>query len=284
MKISICSDVHLEFGDLDFKNTESAQVLILSGDICVARDIAQRDPYGVLGPEYRSNRYHEFFQRCADRFEQVIYIVGNHEHYHHDFAKTIPHIKDVLSYLPNLHVMEKESLDISNVTFLAGTLWTDMNREDPDTLHGIRNYMNDFRCITNSAKETHFRDGDGKFHTRVSKFTPEDTVEEHKAMLEFVSSSIAAHPDRQYVVVGHHSPSRLSTAAQYVDERMVNGAYSSDLDQFILDRPQIRLWTHGHTHHEFDYLIGTTRVVCNPRGYAGHEQQAADWRLLTVEV
>ena len=284
MKISICSDIHLEFGDLDFDNTESAQVLILSGDICVARDIAQRDPYGVLGPEYRSNRYHEFFQRCADRFEQVIYIVGNHEHYHHDFAKTIPHIKDVLSYLPNLHVMEKESLDISNVTFLAGTLWTDMNREDPDTLHGIRNYMNDFRCITNSAKETHFRDGDGKFQTRVSKFTPEDTVEEHKAMLEFVSSSIAAHPDRQYVVVGHHSPSRLSTAAQYVDERMVNGAYSSDLDQFILDRPQIRLWTHGHTHHEFDYLIGTTRVVCNPRGYAGHEQQAADWQLLTVEI
>ena len=250
----------------------------------MARDIAQRDPYGVLGPEYRSNRYHEFFQRCADRFEQVIYIVGNHEHYHHDFAKTIPHIKDVLSYLPNLHVMEKESLDISNVTFLAGTLWTDMNREDPDTLHGIRNYMNDFRCITNSAKETHFRDGDGKFHTRVSKFTPEDTVEEHKAMLEFVNTAIAARPDRQYVVVGHHSPSKLSTKPQYEDDQMVNGAYSSDLSEFILDHPQIRLWTHGHTHHEFDYLVGITRIVCNPRGYHGYESQAADWRLLTVEV
>jgi hypothetical protein len=35
----------------------------------------------------------------------------------------------------------------------------------------------------------------------------------------------------------------------------------------MLDRPQIKLWTHGHTHHPFDYVIGECRVVCNPRGY-----------------
>ena len=284
MKISICSDLHLEFGDLDFDNTESAQVLILSGDICVARDIAQRDPYGVMGAEYRSNRYHEFFQRCAARFEHVVYIVGNHEHYHHDFAKTVLHLRDVLSYLPNLHVLEKDLLDVGDVTFLAGTLWTNMNQEDPHTLYSIRNYMNDFRCITNSTREVNFRDDDGKFHTRVARFTPDDTVEEHKAMLEFVNTAIAARPDRQYVVVGHHAPSRLSTHAQYADDHMVNGAYSSDLNEFILDHPEIRLWTHGHTHHNFDYQIGTTRIVCNPRGYHGHEQQAADWQLQTVEI
>jgi hypothetical protein len=39
------------------------------------------------------------------------------------------------------------------------------------------------------------------------------------------------------------------------------------LSEFILDHPQIRLWTHGHTHHAFDYQIGDTRIVCNPRGY-----------------
>ena len=284
MKISICSDLHLEFGDLDFDNTESAQVLILSGDICVARDMAQRDPYGVMGPEYLSNRYHEFFQRCSERFEHVVYIAGNHEHYHHDFAKTIPHLRDVLNYLSNLHVMEKDLLDIGDITFLAGTLWTNMNQEDPHTLYAIRNYMNDFRCITNSAREVNFRDADGNFHTRVARFTPDDTVEEHKAMLAFVNTAIAARPNRQYVVVGHHSPSKLSTKPQYEHDQMVNGAYSSDLSEFILDRPQIRLWTHGHTHHEFDYMIGSTRVVCNPRGYEGYEQQAADWRLMTVEV
>jgi hypothetical protein len=180
--------------------------------------------------------------------------------------------------------MEKELFDVGDITFLAGTLWTDMNREDPSTLYSIRGYMNDFRCITNSTRETNFRDQDGNFQTRVARFTPDDTVEEHKAMLEFVNTAITARPDRQYVVVGHHSPSKLSTKPQYEHDQLVNGAYSSDLSEFILDHPQIRLWTHGHTHHEFDYLVGTTRIVCNPRGYVGYESQAADWRLLTVEV
>ena len=39
MKISLVSDVHLEFGDLDFENDQGAEVLILSGDICVAKSL-----------------------------------------------------------------------------------------------------------------------------------------------------------------------------------------------------------------------------------------------------
>ena len=278
------SDVHLEFGDLDFENDQGAQVLILSGDICVAHDITQRDPYGVMGPEYRSNRFHDFFQRCHARFPHVIYIVGNHEYYHGDFATAFTHLKDVLGYLPNLHVLEKESIMIGDVTFLCGTLWTDMNREDPDTLYRIRSYMNDFRIIKDSRHPVHYKDSEGHRHTRDGRFSPEATVEEHRAMLKFVKESIATDPTGKYVVVGHHAPSKASTHAQYADQPMVNGAYSSDLDQFILDRPQIKLWTHGHTHHEFDYMIGSCRVMCNPRGYDGYEQQAEQWKLKTVDI
>jgi hypothetical protein len=276
--------VHLEFGDLDFDNDQDAEVLILSGDICVAYDLAQRDPYGVMGPEYRSNRFHEFFQRCHAKFPHVIYIVGNHEYYNGDFATAFAHLKDVLGYLPRLHVLEKESITIGDITFLCGTLWTDMNREDPDTLYRIRSYMNDFRIIKDTRYPVHYKDSEGKRHTRDGRFSPETSVEEHRAMLKFVKESIAANPTGKYVVVGHHSPSRLSTHPQYADQTMVNGAYSSDLDQFILDRPQIKLWTHGHTHHEFDYMIGSCRVMCNPRGYDGYEQQAEQWKLKTVDI
>jgi hypothetical protein len=64
----------------------------------------------------------------------------------------------------------------------------------------------------------------------------------------------------------------------------MNGGYSSELAEYILDRPKIKLWTHGHTHDVFDYMIGTTRVVCNPRGYDGYEQRAEDFELKVVEV
>ena len=71
---------------------------------------------------------------------------------------------------------------------------------------------------------------------------------------------------------------------RYQHDVLVNGAYSSSLDGFILDHPQIKLWTHGHTHDVFDYMIGSTRVVCNPRGYDGHEERATQWQLITVDV
>lgn len=284
MKIAVVSDIHLEFGDLDFDNTEGAEVLILSGDICVAKDLTQHDPYRTMGEHYRSTRYQDFFERCSTRFPHVIYVLGNHEHYHGDYANTLEHLRSCLSRLKNLHILEKESVTIGDTTFVAGTLWTDMNREDPETLGHMKGYMNDFRIINDSRDPVHFRDQDGNFHTRVGKWTPQASVVEHRAMMEFVKNTVEADPTARYVVVGHHAPSKMSTKPRYQHDVLVNGAYSSSLDDFILDHPQIKLWTHGHTHDVFDYRIGSTRVVCNPRGYDGHEEQANLWQLITVDI
>ena len=277
MKIALASDVHLEFGDLDFENDSGADVLILGGDICVASDIAQRDLYNTMGEHYRSNRFHAFFQRCCDRFPHVIFIVGNHEHYHGDFQKTIPHFKDVLGYLKNLHVLEKESFVLDDVTFICGTLWTDMNKRDIRTLHEISCMMNDFRCVDTSARLT-----DGRGWN--DRFTTTDAADDHDAMLEYIRLMIEGKFDQKFVVVGHHAPSRLSTHPRYAHEAIMNGGYSSELDDFILDHPQIKLWTHGHTHEDFDYQIGSCRILCNPRGYVNYEERADTWHLVTVEV
>jgi hypothetical protein len=51
-----------------------------------------------------------------------------------------------------------------------------------------------------------------------------------------------------------------------------------------MDHPQIKLWTHGHTHDPFDYMVGKTRVVCNPRGYAGHDPQADLFELKFLDI
>ena len=277
MKIALASDVHLEFGDLEFDNDSGADVLILGGDICVASDITQRDLYNTMGEEYRSNRFHAFFERCCERFPHVIFIVGNHEHYHGDFAKTVPHFRDVLGYLKNLHILEKETFVVDDVTFLGGTLWTDMNRRDIRTLHEISRMMNDFRCVDNSAKLADQRGWGGRFTTT-------DAADDHDAMVAFVRATVETDPAGRYVVVGHHAPSRLSTHPKYAHDTIMNGGYSSELDDFILDHPQIKLWTHGHTHEDFDYCIGSTRILCNPRGYINYEERADRWQLKTVEV
>ena len=288
MKIAIASDVHLEFGDLILKNEENADVLILSGDICVASDFRESD--GII-ENGKSQRYYDFFSRCASEFPKVLYVAGNHEHYNGDYAETFTILRNYLGRIENLHILDKEHVTIDDVTFIGGTLWTDMNAQDPVTLAHIRGVMNDFRVIENSSSEmVSYRTFDVNeegtqiptFHKRPAKFMPEDTVQDHKKMLQYIN--VTSEPLGKYVVVGHHAPSKTSTHPRYQTEVIVNGAYSSRLDQFILDRPQIKLWTHGHTHEEFDYMIGTTRVVCNPRGYDGYEERADNFKLKYVEI
>jgi predicted phosphodiesterase len=286
VKIAIASDLHLEFSDLDIQNTDNADVLILSGDICVAADLDMRDRRQTeLGfARRRSEQFHEFFERCAANFSHVIYVMGNHEYYHSDFATALNDMRRKLAYLTNLYILEREVKVINDVTFIGGTLWTDMNNLDSLTLYHMRTMMNDFRVITNSTTPVNFRTQEGEFKTRVGKFMPEDAVTEHVKMKQYIQSVVQGNHDTKYVVVGHHSPSRQSTHEMYANDTIMNGGYSSDMDEFITDHPQIKLWTHGHTHHVFDYVIGETRVVCNPRGYAGYEQRADEWQLQTVEV
>jgi len=288
VKISVASDIHLEFADLDIVNTDNAQVLILSGDICVAADLDMRDRRQTeMGfARWRSEMFHEFFERCAQNFPHVIYIMGNHEYYHSDFATALHDMRRKLAHLSNLYILERELKVINDVTFIGGTLWTDMNNQDSLTLYHMRTMMNDFRVIQNSTTPVHFRTQEGEFKTRVSKFSPEDAVSEHVKMKEYiqvVTAMLGKNPNK-YVVVGHHSPSKQSTHEMYAHDTIMNGGYSSDLDEFIMDHPEIKLWTHGHTHHEFDYMIGETRIVCNPRGYHGHEEQADIWKLKTVDI
>ena len=269
MRLYVTSDLHTEFGDLDLENTGDVDVVILSGDILVARDLDR--------PDERGDRVHGFLRRCHERFPHVIMIMGNHEHYHGDFARSADTIREAVRDYDNFHFLEKQSITIGDYLFIGGTLWTDFNGEDPLTLWHARQVMHDFQGVANS-------------HTGGrGKFLPEHALEDHHVMRNYISEVIAdrrtqgEHSDR-VIVVGHHSPSRQSTHPRYQSDYQTNGCYSSNMDEFILDHPEICLWTHGHTHEDFDYMIGTTRVVCNPRGYIGYEGRADTWQPKLIEL
>lgn len=300
MKFALASDVHLEFGPIEFKNTEGADVLVLSGDICVAKDLQERDSYNIRGENDRSNKYHEFFENCCREFPHVVYVMGNHEHYHGDFAKTEETLRKHLGYLKNLHILEKHAVEFGDVVFLGGTLWTDMNKEDEMTLRYIARRMNDFQTVKNSNRKVTYKvpefakNEDGTvdyrkvvathFKERDATFCPEDAVTEHKETLKFLEQFMIDNSNKKFVVVGHHAPSKSSTKPTYKGDHLMNGGYSSELTEFILNNRQIKYWTHGHTHDDFDYMIGTTRVVCNPRGYINYEARADYFELKYYEV
>src|SRR3546814_13217676 len=47
----------------------------------------------------------------------------------------------------NVHVLERDALEINDVTFVGATLWTDFERESPMAILAARSAMTDFRVI-----------------------------------------------------------------------------------------------------------------------------------------
>lgn len=280
MKVALASDLHLEFADIELKNTENADVLILSGDIMVAQDMHDHKEDAIqtavkiesLGRRQETAlRFRNFLMRCSTEFPHVIYIAGNHEFYHGKFIGSLQDLRDECGKFPNVYFMEDDSKKIGDITFIGCTLWTDMNKGDPLTLHAVQDMMNDYTQIRH----------DGLGYTKLRSI---HTVERHRRSVQYIRNAVQDKFDEKFVVVGHHAPSKLSIKQKYQHDQLMNGAYSSDLSEFILDHPQIKLWTHGHTHDNFDYMIGTTRIVCNPRGYLGYEERAEHFELQYLDI
>lgn len=271
MKIALASDIHLEFGVIELENTQSADVLILAGDICQAVDVNNDTTMG--------RTCQTFFEQVSARFPRVIYIMGNHEHYQGDYARSRERLQNMLDShgCHNVHLLEKDTVTIEDVTFIGGTLWTDFNREDSLCMWHASQSMNDYRVCKNSGRGI---SGGGY----ASRLQPEDTLADHKAMLDYIRVVTEGQGDKKFVVAVHHAPSSESVAECYKGDLLMNGNFYTDLSEFILDRPQIRLWVHGHMHHRSDYEIGSTRVVCNPRGYVGYESWADRFQLQYLEV
>lgn len=198
------------------------------------------------------------FQFYFYQYETVIYVMGNHEYYGKDLT-AIEQFRRQLGDL-NVIILDNEFIDIGDTRIIGSTMWTDCDKGNPITMEIIRNEINDFRLIKG--------------------FTVQESADLHKKAVAFIDEASKDH--EKVIVVTHHAPSHKSVHPRFYGEP-VNHAYYSDLDEFIMDRPQIKLWCHGHMHNSSDYLIGDTRVVCNPHGY-GIENRNGFNKDLIIEV
>lgn len=249
------SDLHLEFAaltSLDFKGEN----LILAGDITLLNCL---DP-SKTDADNRSLRKQTlaFFEYVSASFDKVFYLTGNHESYRSDISREREIIQKYLGHFPNLYHLDDSRFDIDESTvLLGGTLWTDMNRGNPSDMMIIRGGLNDYRLIKN-----------GK-----NIFTPEDSLAKHAATMDFFSKQLAELADKKVVIATHHSPSVLGLSHRHHGSNL-NAGYYSNLENFILDNPQIKCWVFGHTHLRLDTEIGDCRLLSNARGYHNYEPMA----------
>lgn len=262
MKVRLLSDLHLEFGDLNLKvmEDENQQVLVLAGDIGIAS---------------KPHTFRPFIEEMSERFHSVIFILGNHEYYHTSFIRGIDKIEKEIRHLDNVYVGDNYSVVINDVAFVCATLWTNMNNLDPHTMFSIRDTLNDFKLIRNGTADDPY----------AHKLMPHDVVMEHEKSCMFIFHEIERFKEEglSVAVVTHHAPSFQSVLGIYRDDFIGNGGFASQLDEKIL-KCSPNIWVHGHMHTSFDYMIGETRVVCNPRGYYLREENPTFDQMLLLEI
>jgi Icc-related predicted phosphoesterase len=272
MKIDYCSDLHLEWGGVTLPGGD---VLVLAGDVCEIRSL-RKDFHSTRvlphKPGSHEHRYYDFFYHECAKYERVFYVLGNHCHYHGKFHKSYEELKALLP--DNVTLLEKETVEYRGVVFMGATLWTNCNNGDSLTMYTLKASMNDYRVIQN------YYEGKGLYF----KLQPEFTFRDHIKAMNYFRAELPKYADKQVVMITHHAPSFMSIGEQYKGEYHMNGGYASDLSEFILDHPQIKVFIHGHVHSTHDYTIGDTRILCNPRGYAGHESSADQFTIKQFEI
>jgi len=245
MKVNIVSDLHLEACEdgQGVPDLGEGEVLILGGDILNARHFSKKGSLNRI--------YSDFLDKCVQNFDRVLYITGNHEAYGYNYEGSWGVLKENLP--DGIHLMENSIVKIKDWVFLGATLWTDFRNENALEMMEAAQCMNDYKTI--------------RIGSNYRKLNPDDTLKFHKKSKKFLLDTLPTFKNQKVWVLTHHAPSYQSVHPKYRNSGIANGAYVSGLDDLILDNPQIKYWSHGHTHESMDYMIGGCRIICNPHGY-----------------
>jgi predicted phosphodiesterase len=249
MKIRLMSDLHLEFGNYKIPplSDDKNTVLVLAGDINVGR------------------RGIDWICTYANSFKAIVYVLGNHEFYDNDVVEVIRFWKRRDLFPSNVYFLHNDFKHIGNVTFIGTTLWTDFKNGNWFEMQLAGRNINDFSLSTYNG----------------SKYTPQVHLELHQGARRFLTNALESTTGRR-VVITHFLPSWSAITDQFIGQPF-NSYFAANMDDLI-NKHQPDLWLFGHTHDSVDKMLGSTRIVCNPRGYTNHHLNPTFNGELVLEI
>lgn len=255
MKISIMSDLHLEFGDIELPGGD---VIVLAGDIFVAATMLE-DRTDARADMQRT-RFIKFAKKELSKYRRGVMVLGNHEFYGGNMMDTPEIVRNFLGrYAPHITLLDDQVEVIHGVTFIGSTLWAPYGHRNPVDKAYIQMKMNDFKQITtNSFTE--------------DRITPDIIEDNHTYSVQWLWHILNAYSKQPCVVITHHAPSLLALDGGGHGYGTMDSAYASNQHALIEANPQIALWAYGHCHSHAHFKVGETTVVSNPRGYDGYER------------
>lgn len=277
-KFRILSDLHVDYNnEYPFDLEGDTKVFTL-----IAGDVAG-------WPSIRK----AWLRRQIDFGYKGVFVEGNHVVYHNE-KKTLDEIYiDLRNDFPlnpdSFSFLENNCILIKDILIIGCTLWTDYNlydhieRDGYEAEHGMNDFR--FKCIKTLSEEEYPDGAKSRWNNGVRNLKYTDQIRFHEQSLKAIDQCLYEHKGRyrKVILVTHHAPTQMSIGHKYVGSRL-NAAYASRLSDFILNRPEICLWVHGHVHEPFDYQIGNCHVICNPRGYVRYYEDTSFKPNLIVNI
>jgi predicted MPP superfamily phosphohydrolase len=258
-KIAYCSDLHLEHGNLNVVLPD-ADVLILAGDILSVADLQDWNyhsefPYDVLGTL-------DFLKKISMKYPKVLFCPGNHEYWGMEFNSLQDKMNKILTELghTNIEFSPMGTYTINDVKIVWGTLWTDMNKNDPSVECRVHRGMNDYRYIEYTDS------GFKRF------LTPSDVFKEHSIHRSFIINECTSEDGPEKIVVfSHHGP-----IYRKFNDYLDFAYYCTDIEELIgYNTISPKVWIHGHSHARTEYMVEDTKILMNCRGYEDYEKEFA---------
>lgn len=217
----------------------------------------------------------------------VVLVLGNHDYYGSSISRALEVARERFAGT-NVYFLENDTIAFQGVRFIGSTLWTDFEvphgtlNGEPELPLEARRDLAYHVCIRDIADFRFIHRSDERRPGETGLITIQELISRHRTSRAYIERQLAEPFQGKSVVITHHAPSPRSINPAYLGSP-TNAAFTSDLTETIHDgRPWY--WIHGHIHHSSDYVEGTTRVLCNPRGYR-HELALTGFRPgLIVEI
>lgn len=190
-------------------------------------------------------------KRVCEAAKEVVFVPGNHEFYGASFSEVFEVLRGLERRFKNFTCLDRQVKVFGKQRFVGATLWFPAS----EFAERFKDRLNDFY--------------------QIEDFDP-------RVYSECASSInwLAVNVKQDDVVVTHHLPSKRSVASPYKTSAL-NCFFLCDVEDIIKNRKP-KFWIHGHTHSSCDYMIGRTRVLCNPFGYRGENRSFVDKLVIDV--